>query len=110
RVLKDDPDLAGCEDIAVTVRGTVACLWGKVPSAVQKQRAIYLAGRVPGIAAVEGDDLLLPDGDMGDLPSPFRQGLPPRDTLAGHHKDGRTTQVPKKLDIPAPDPDQAPLY
>lgn len=105
RALGDDPALAACTDIWVDVDGTTASLRGKVPSAMLKQRALFVAGRVKGVATVNGDGLEVVTRDgLPDLPSPFPEGTPPRDTLAGNHKGGRTTQAPKKTDLPDPLP------
>ena len=91
-------------DVWVEVRGTTAILSGKVPSAVLRQRALFLAGQVKGIAEVRGDELqvVAPDG-VPDLPSPFIEGVPPHATLAGNYKDGRATEEPKKADLPGPE-------
>lgn len=111
RALTEDPRLAPhTSDVWVEVRGTTAILSGKVPSAVLKQRALFLAGQVKGIADVRGDELqvVAPDG-VADLPSPFIEGVPPRGTLAGNHKDGHATEEPKKADLPEPEPPRQPV-
>jgi osmotically-inducible protein OsmY len=101
RALNEDPGLAPhTAELWVEVRGTTAVLSGRLPSTMLKQRAVYLAGQVKGIAEVRGDELqvVAPDG-VPDLPSPFVEGVPPRGTLAGDGKDGRTTREPKKADV-----------
>jgi osmotically-inducible protein OsmY len=88
-------------DIRVDVTGTTAILSGTVPSAMLKQRALFLTGQVKGIGQVGGDDLQVVTKDgIPDLPSPFPEGMPPRATLAGNYRDGHTTLVPEKPDIP----------
>jgi osmotically-inducible protein OsmY len=105
RAFNDDAtfkDHAG--EVWVEVRGTTAVLSGKLPSAMLKQRAVFLAGQIKGIGEVRSDELLVaaPDG-IPDLPSPFVEGVPPRGTLAGNSRDGHTTQAPRKSDLPGPD-------
>jgi osmotically-inducible protein OsmY len=96
-------------DIWVELRGTTAVLSGKVPSAVLRQRALFLAGQVKGIGLVEGDELqVIPSDGVPDLPSPFPEGTPPRGTLAGSARDGRTTQAPRRPDLAEPEPGAAP--
>jgi hypothetical protein len=109
RALGDDRDLQSCDDISVSVRGTVARLWGKVPSEALKQRALFLARQVKGIAEVRGDELVVSAEGMAGLPSPFPEGVPPRGTLAGNHQEGHTTEAPRKPDYPDPEPARAPL-
>jgi osmotically-inducible protein OsmY len=102
RALNEDVGLAPhTADLWVQVQGTTAILSGRLPSAMLRQRAIYLTGQVKGIAEVRSDDLqvVIRDG-VPDLPSPFIEGVPPRGTLANNSKDGRTTQEPKKTDVP----------
>jgi osmotically-inducible protein OsmY len=102
RALNEDAGLAPhTAEVWVEVRGTTAVLSGRLPSAVLKQRALYLAGQVKGIAEVRGDELQVvsPDG-VPDLPSPFVEGVPPRGTLAGDGKDGHAMREPKKTDVP----------
>jgi osmotically-inducible protein OsmY len=111
RALNEDTALAPrTADLWVRVQGTTAILSGKLPSAMLKQRAIFLAGQVKGIAEVRGDDLqvVVRDG-VPDVPSPFVEGVPPRGTLAGNGKDGRTTQEPKKADVPDAEPGRVTL-
>jgi len=112
RAFNDDPSLAPhMGDIWVRVKGTVAILSGQVPSAMLKQRALFLAGEVKGIARVHGDDLqVVPQDGLSDLPCPFSEGTPPRGTLAGNHRDDRATQEPRKADLPDPGPVRPPLY
>jgi osmotically-inducible protein OsmY len=102
RTLNDDATLAPYSgDIWVEVRGTTAVLSGKVPSAMLKQRAIFLAGQVQGIGKVGGDDLqVVPQDGVPDLPSPFVEGMPPRGVLAGNNRDDRTAQAPQRTDQP----------
>jgi osmotically-inducible protein OsmY len=111
RALNEDAGLAPhTADLWIEVRGTTAVLSGKLPSAMLKQRAVFLAGQVKGIAEVRGDELqvVAPDG-VPDLPSPFVEGVPPPGTLAGNGKDGRTTRVPKKAEVPEPEPGRVTL-
>jgi osmotically-inducible protein OsmY len=101
RVFEEDAALAPYTcDIWVEVHGTLVLLSGKVPSAPLKQRALFLAGQIKGVAEAQGDELLVdsPDG-ISDLPSPFVEGLPPRSLLAGQHKDDRGTTAPQKAEI-----------
>jgi osmotically-inducible protein OsmY len=109
RVLNDDPTLAPyTSDVWVEVQGTTVILSGKVPSAVHKQRAVFLTGQVKGIAEVRSDGLEVVARDgIPDLPSPFIEGVPPRGALAGNHKDGHTAQEPKKAALPEIDPGSA---
>jgi osmotically-inducible protein OsmY len=111
RAFNEDAGLAPhAGEVWVEVRGTTAILSGKVPSPMLRQRAVYLAGQVKGIAEVRGDDLqvIAPDG-VPDLPSPFPEGMPPRGALAGSPRDGHTTQVPIKADPPAAELPRAPV-
>jgi osmotically-inducible protein OsmY len=108
RAFKDDPGLQVCDEVSVSVRGTVARLWGKVRSPALKQRALFLAKQVKGIAEVRGDELVVSEEGMADLPSPFPEGVPPQGTLAGNHRDGHTTEVPKRPDYADPEPARAP--
>jgi osmotically-inducible protein OsmY len=102
RALNEDPGLAPhTSEVWVEVRGTTAVLSGKLPSAMLKQRALYLAGQVKGIAEVRGDQLeVIAQDGVPDLPSPFVEGVPPRGTFAGNGKDGHATLEPKKADHP----------
>jgi osmotically-inducible protein OsmY len=103
RALREEPALTAAEDtsVGVSVRGTVATLWGRVPSEALKKRALHLA-RVTGITEVRADDLWVPPGDESGLPSPFPEGAPPRGALAGTSRDGHITQAPKRSDPPDP--------
>jgi osmotically-inducible protein OsmY len=101
RALSEDAGLTPyAGDIWVEVNGTTATLRGTLPSAMLKQRALFLAGQVQGIGDVRGDELQveLRDGTP-DLPSPFPEGTPPHGTLAGNHREGHTTQAPRKPDV-----------
>ncbi|HKI37602.1 MAG TPA: BON domain-containing protein [Gemmataceae bacterium] len=109
RAFDEDAGLAphAC-DVWVEVRGTTVVLSGKLPSATLKQRALFLAGQVKGVAVARGDDLQVePKDGFSDLPSPFIEGVPPHGTLAGNHKDGRTTDAPKMADVPQSGPSPA---
>jgi osmotically-inducible protein OsmY len=109
RALSEDAGLAPhTAELWVEVRGTTAVLSGKLPSAMLKQRAVYLAGQVKGVADVRADELqVVAPGGVADVPSPFVEGVPPRGTLAGN-TDGHATQEPKKADLPEPGPSAAP--
>ena len=91
-------------DIWVEVHGTTVTLSGTVLSAPLKQRAIYLAGQIKGIAEVRADDLFVPDKGAADVPSPFAEGVPPPGTLAGNPRESHTIQAPDRLTIPIPEP------
>jgi osmotically-inducible protein OsmY len=109
RAVGEDAALAPhAGDVWIEVQGTTAILSGKLPSAMLKQRAVYLAGQVKGIAAVRADDLQVatPDG-VSDVPSPFVEGVPPRGTLAGDRKDGHATREPMKAELPDTAPSAA---
>jgi osmotically-inducible protein OsmY len=104
RAFDDDAGLAPyTSDIWVEMHGTVAVLSGQVPSAMLKQRALFLTRQIKGIAEVKADELqVVPREGVSDLPSPFPDGAPPhRDTLAGNSHDGRKAELP--------DPPPAPL-
>jgi osmotically-inducible protein OsmY len=106
RAFNDDTGLAPyASDVWVEVRGTVAVLSGQVPSAMLKQRALFLARQIKGIGEVKADALqVVPREGVSDLPSPFAEGAPPRqDTLAGNHHDS-------KADLPEREPAPTPLY
>lgn len=110
RAVGEDAALAPhAGDVWIEVQGTTAILSGKLPSAMLKQRAVYLAGQVKGIAAVRADDLQVatPDG-VSDVPSPFVEGVPPRGSLAGGPREGHATQEPKKAVLPEPSPTATP--
>jgi osmotically-inducible protein OsmY len=111
RAFNDDAGLAPySSDVWIEVRGTVVVLSGQVPSAMLKQRALFLAKQVKGIAEVKGDGLqVVPREGVSDLPSPFAEGAAPAGRLAGNRLDGHTTEVPKKADLPEPEPARAPL-
>jgi len=105
RALSEDSTLGPhAGDIWIDVRGTTTILSGHIPSTQLKQRAVFLAGQVKGIGEVRADDLLVSRNGIGDLPSPFTEGVPPQATLAGIKKDGHTTQAPDRQDIPVPQP------
>jgi osmotically-inducible protein OsmY len=112
RALNDDAGLKGyAAELWVDVRGTVAVLGGQVPSAMLKQRALFLAGQVKGIAEVRGDSLLVVACEgVSDLPSPFPEGTTPPGTLAGNRHDGHATEAPRKADAPEAEPAARPLY
>ncbi len=89
-------------DIFVSVRGPTATLTGTLPSEMLKRRALRLA-RVPGIEEVRDElRVVTPTGEP-DVPTPFPDGPPPGE-LTGRPKGERTTQVPRKTDLPEPDP------
>ncbi len=111
RALNQDAGLAPYgEGLWVDVRGTAVILGGQVPSAMLKQRAEFLAGHVKGIAQVRSDGLMVvPRADVEDLPSPFAEGTP-SGALAGNHRDGHTTDVPRKTELAEPAPPTRPLH
>jgi osmotically-inducible protein OsmY len=99
RAFREDAELKSCDEVGVTVRGTVAILWGKVPSEVHRQRALFVAGRVKGVAEVRAERLVVaPRDDAGGMPSPFPDAVPPPGVLAGNRRDGHTTQAPKSTE------------
>ena len=75
--LVNDPDL-GVRAIEVTVAGGVARLSGRVRSQAELDRAVALAGAVPGVARVESalrlDDSIATPGP-GETPSPASSRL-----------------------------------
>ncbi len=106
RAFNDDPALApNMGRLWVEVQGTTAVLSGQVPSAMLKQRAVFLAGEIKGIAVVRGDKLsVVPQDGISDLPSPFPEGSPPRGQLAGNHRADPAAAAPRKVRAAGPCP------
>jgi hypothetical protein len=104
RAFNDDHDSGLAKyasDVWVEVRGNVVVLSGQVPSAMLKQRAIFLASQLKGITEVKGDELqVVPREGESDLASPFAEGAPPRGMLAGNAHDGHKTDLPEPVRPP----------